>query len=175
MMDINNLPIYQVVGYKNSGKTTLMTHLVEYYTKQGLQVGTLKHHGHGGEPDLVAGTDSERHLEAGAAVTAVKGTSSVHIVIKDTSAYQIDDLIQMYQVLGIDILLIEGYKQLAYPKVVLIKDEADEQLLTELTEVIAVGGFQKPALMADKYVFSLLEIEAALPKLATVFDRYYNK
>ncbi len=174
-MDTNNLPIYQVVGYKNSGKTTLMTHLVDYYTKQGLQVGTLKHHGHGGEPDQAIGTDSERHLEAGAAVTAVKGMSSVHIVIKDTSAYQIDDLIQMYRALRIDILLIEGYKQLAYPKVVLMRDELDDGLLTELTEVIAVGAFQKPALIADKYVFSLLEIEVALPKLAAVFDRYYNK
>ncbi len=54
-----------IVGRKNSGKTTLIVELVDYLTKQGLRVGTIKHTHHKHELDT-PGKDSFRHREAGA-------------------------------------------------------------------------------------------------------------
>ncbi|MED4879509.1 molybdopterin-guanine dinucleotide biosynthesis protein MobB, partial [Anoxybacillus geothermalis] len=42
--------VWQVVGYKHSGKTTLMEKWVTAAVREGWRVGTVKHHGHGGEP-----------------------------------------------------------------------------------------------------------------------------
>lgn len=65
--------ILQIVGYQNSGKTTLMEQLIKRATTEGLRVGTIKHHGHGGVPMIEASKDSSRHELAGASVTAVEG------------------------------------------------------------------------------------------------------
>ncbi|MDO4556353.1 MAG: molybdopterin-guanine dinucleotide biosynthesis protein B, partial [Lachnospiraceae bacterium] len=56
-----NIPfVFAVSGYKNSGKTTLLTHLIEELTERGYKVAVIKHDGHDFESD-VPGTDSWRH------------------------------------------------------------------------------------------------------------------
>ncbi|MFK4997842.1 molybdopterin-guanine dinucleotide biosynthesis protein B [Bacillus sp. N9] len=72
--------IFQVVGYQNSGKTTLMEKMIEYGSRIGIAIGTIKHHGHGGVPLRRHGEkDSDKHRAAGAIVTAVEGEGIVHI------------------------------------------------------------------------------------------------
>ena len=38
--------VFGIVGWKNSGKTTLVESLVKYITEQGYQVSTIKHAHH---------------------------------------------------------------------------------------------------------------------------------
>ena len=57
--------IMGIVGWKNSGKTTLVEALVREMTARGLRISTVKHAHHAFEID-VPGKDSYRHLEAGA-------------------------------------------------------------------------------------------------------------
>lgn len=45
--------IVQVVGFQNSGKTTFVKKLLQELSKQNIYVATIKHHGHGGKPDVV--------------------------------------------------------------------------------------------------------------------------
>ena len=132
-------PICQIVGYKNSGKTTLMQNITHSLSSQGFQVGTLKHHGHGGEPELIEETDSYKHLQAGAAISAVKGENRFQVMVKHASD-ELAELIQFYTLLPLDILFIEGFKQAEHPKIVLIRDAEDLLLLHELTNIIAVGA-----------------------------------
>lgn len=40
--------ILQIVGYQNSGKTTLVEKMVHALTEREMKVATIKHHGHGG-------------------------------------------------------------------------------------------------------------------------------
>lgn len=47
MLD-DKLSILQVVGYQNSGKTTLIEKLCQLAECEGLKLGCFKHHGHGG-------------------------------------------------------------------------------------------------------------------------------
>lgn len=53
----------------NAGKTTLITRLLPVLTDYGLKVATVKHDGHEFEGD-VPGTDTYRHMKAGAFGTA---------------------------------------------------------------------------------------------------------
>ena len=50
MLD-DKLNILQVVGYQNSGKTTLIEKLCQLADEEEMQLGCFKHHGHGGKPD----------------------------------------------------------------------------------------------------------------------------
>ena len=53
--------ILQIVGYQNSGKTTLVGKIVHVLTESEMKVATIKHHGHGGFPEvaqkIVKGTE----------------------------------------------------------------------------------------------------------------------
>ena len=63
-----------VIGRKNSGKTTLITELIQALTQLGYRVGTIKHTHHQHELDA-PGKDSHRHREAGAAVVGILSRS----------------------------------------------------------------------------------------------------
>jgi tetraacyldisaccharide-1-P 4'-kinase len=69
--------VFGVTGWKNSGKTGLVTRLVTHFTQGGLKVSTVKHAHHSFDVDS-PGRDSYRHREAGA--------SQVYIASKERLA-----------------------------------------------------------------------------------------
>ncbi|MGP4040585.1 molybdopterin-guanine dinucleotide biosynthesis protein B [Gracilibacillus sp. D59] len=119
--------VVQVVGYKNSGKTTFITQWIEYLTGKGYQVATIKHHGHGGEPDQIKETDSYQHFAHGAKLATVEGDSQI-LITADKKKIPLKSLLLFYQSLNIDIVIIEGYKQIPLPKIVLLYNEEDTLL-----------------------------------------------
>jgi molybdopterin-guanine dinucleotide biosynthesis protein B len=127
--------IVQVVGYKNAGKTRLACELVRELTSHGLRVGTLKHDAHDFEPDI-PGKDTWQHRQAGAHITAITSPSRTAWVQEEPTS--LDDLVAKMAKLSLDYLIIEGFKSAAYPKIVLLQGELDENLLT-LPHVIAVA------------------------------------
>lgn len=129
--------ILQIVGYQNSGKTTLMEQLIELATMEGLRVGTIKHHGHGGVPMIETSKDSSRHELAGASVTAVEGEGTLRMSIQQKS-WQLAEILALYASLSMDIILIEGYKNEHYPKVVLLRTAQDQVLLQQVTNILCV-------------------------------------
>lgn len=160
-------PIIQIIGFKNSGKTTLMEKLIIHFIEKNMQVGTLKHHGHGGEPSIIKGTDSYKHMKAGSAISAVQGEDRLQIAIQNQSSIQLNDLLKIYSLQPIDLLLIEGYKQADFPKIVLIKNSDDLELLETVSNIIAIGLWdqQLAKVVANYYTFSLLDMEKDLPQL----------
>lgn len=138
-----NIPILQLVGYQNSGKTTLMEKVVAACTKEHLKVGTIKHHGHGGLPFLYEnGKDSSRHRRAGAVVTTVEGDGVIELTSTGLSI-DLDTILHMYTLLQVDVILIEGYKHKDFPKVVISKTENDVKDLTKLTNIKALISWYK--------------------------------
>ncbi|MEH7572840.1 molybdopterin-guanine dinucleotide biosynthesis protein MobB [Cytobacillus firmus] len=73
MAMVKGAVIFQVSGYQNSGKTTLINKLISGLKEKGLSVITIKHHGHGGKPETPEGKDSSSHIESGAAASLVEG------------------------------------------------------------------------------------------------------
>lgn len=103
---------FAISGYKNSGKTTMITRLIPELKKLGLKVAVIKHDGHDFESD-VPGTDSWNHQKAGAYGTAVFSKNRVLI----TKECQNINEIQIAKAFPeADVILIEGLKQSHYPK-----------------------------------------------------------
>lgn len=128
--------ILQIVGYQNSGKTTLMEKLIVAATKEGARVATIKHHGHGGAPTATR-KDSQRHEQAGAVLAGVEGAGTLSLTIQQ-DAWKLKGIIELYQQFQPDLILVEGYKKEDYPKVVLIRHQEDVTSLKKLTNVVCV-------------------------------------
>lgn len=168
---MTSIPIIQVVGHKNTGKTTLMEKLVHYFSNVGYNVGTIKYHGHSGRLKTVPGTDSYRHSEAGAKIATVKGAEELHITVKDLKTLELDQLIELYASLEINFILIEGFKYANYPKIVLVKNEQDTEILNELTNIVAVGVRDDKLLGCfEYYTFSLNKTDEEMVNLIEHID-----
>lgn len=130
--------IFQIVGFQNSGKTTLVQDIIGYGDKFGLKIGTIKHHGHGGTPAKEKmEKDSGKHLHAGAVYAAVEGNGEL-IIKKQSKRWSLEEVIGFYDRLPLDLILIEGYKYALLPKAVLIRNKEDLILLEKLTNIQAV-------------------------------------
>ncbi|MFS0690127.1 molybdopterin-guanine dinucleotide biosynthesis protein B [Sporosarcina sp. 179-K 8C2 HS] len=128
-----------VVGYKNSGKTTLIARWVRLLKKNDLSVAVLKHHGHGGKPDLgAASTDTSQFLANGADATLVAGGGAVQFVWNEEPEFtRIKEMVSMGNP---DVLLIEGYKGEIGDKVVLLKNVEEWETLSQLEGKLLVIG-----------------------------------
>lgn len=104
--------IFAVSGYKNSGKTTLITRLLPVLVSRGYRVAVIKHDGHDFESD-VPGTDSYRHQKAGAYGTAVFSGKRM-MLTKEIQGVDETRLSAAFP--EADIILIEGLKNSPYPK-----------------------------------------------------------
>ena len=109
-------PVFGVTGWKNSGKTTLVTRLVKEFTRRGLRVSTVKHAHHDFDIDKPE-TDSFRHREAGATeVLIVSGHrwALMHELRGETEP-PLEAALQRLS--PCDLVLVEGYKREAHPKI----------------------------------------------------------
>ncbi|WP_128856603.1 molybdopterin-guanine dinucleotide biosynthesis protein B [Bacillus sp. CDB3] len=132
----NASSILQIVGYQNSGKTTLVEKIVHALAESEMKVATIKHHGHGGFPE-VAQKDSERHRKAGAVVSSVEGAGLLSLSsLRDE--WSLQEIIRLYEFFEVDMILIEGYKAEKYPKVVLLRSAEDIELLHKVENVVAI-------------------------------------
>jgi molybdopterin-guanine dinucleotide biosynthesis protein B len=126
--------IFQVVGYQNSGKTSVITKLIHALKENGINTVTIKHHGHGGKPEVTAEKDSSKHLTAGAIASIVEGDGRL-VLQADHFVDNLEDQIKLMDFFQPDVILIEGHKEKNYPKLLLIKGKKDLQLLKVATNV----------------------------------------
>lgn len=137
-------PVIQIVGYADSGKTTLLCALVRHLTTLGMTVATLKHHGHPHADKASEGTasldlpdkDTSLHLAAGAVGT---GASSAALsAVWTPGEASLEQLAR--QLPPADLILAEGFKRAPYPKWVLLREPRDVALLDELVNVFGVSA-----------------------------------
>jgi len=126
-------PVIQIVGYSNSGKTTLICRLISLLTEKGFQVGTLKHHAKTLDLDR-RGKDTWRHREAGARVVSITAENQSAVWYREPQP--MEELLVHYA--GLDVVLVEGYKEAGYPKLVVLREREHLHLLDRLTHIRAV-------------------------------------
>lgn len=129
--------IFQITGYQNSGKTTYLTKLLSQLSLLNLRTMTIKHHGHGGKPDVVEESDSAHHIASGAAASIVEGGGRLLLQTEQIS-WTLEDKINLLSALNPDVILIEGHKFAAYPKMVFLRNNNDFHLLEKLGNVICI-------------------------------------
>ncbi|MBQ2782381.1 MAG: molybdopterin-guanine dinucleotide biosynthesis protein B, partial [Oscillospiraceae bacterium] len=117
--------IFAICGAKNTGKTTLITQLIAAFTARGLKVATIKHDGHDFSAD-VPNTDTYRHMVAGAYGTAVFSDNKF-MVVKVQPKTPASEMAALFP--EADIILVEGCKSSAYPKMQMLHSGEEEQLI----------------------------------------------
>ncbi len=110
------MKVYGVVGWKNSGKTGLVTRLVAEFVARGFMVSTIKHAHHAFDVDH-EGTDSFRHRAAGASEVMLTSGARWALMheLRDAPEPGFDDLRQRLS--PVDLVLVEGYKLENFPKI----------------------------------------------------------
>jgi molybdopterin-guanine dinucleotide biosynthesis protein B len=122
----NHIPIVCVVGRSNAGKTTFIEKLLPELTRLGLKVGTIKHDVHGFDIDR-PGKDSWRHKQAGARATLISSPTKLALIMDTDHDRHLDELQCYFS--GLDLILTEGYKREAKPKIEIFRPEAHPEPL----------------------------------------------
>ena len=110
------VPVFGITGWKNSGKTLLTTRLITHFSEAGLRVGAIKHAHHSFEIDH-EGRDSYKMRQAGARQIAVVSQYRWAMISELQDDPEPDFETVLAQFAGFDLVLVEGYKQLAFPKI----------------------------------------------------------
>jgi molybdopterin-guanine dinucleotide biosynthesis protein B len=160
-----NAVIFQIVGFQNSGKTTIIEKLIRELNSHNCKVVTIKHHGHGGKPEVPTEKDSEKHLEAGAAASIVEGGGRL-IFQAENFLYSIDDQIKLANYLEPDIILIEGHKDKDFPKLLLIRNQEDLTLIQRVKNIRAIMIWDKHLYVPNQYPSFLIDDDTAIPWIA---------
>lgn len=131
--------IVQIVGFQNSGKTTFVKLLLNELSKLNFRVATIKHHGHGGKPDVVETKDSSEHIRAGAFASLVEGEGRLLLQV-EKEKWSLEEKVLMVSSMNPDIIVVEGYKKESYHKIVLLRNEVDFEELNNLHNVLAYSS-----------------------------------
>lgn len=132
--------VWQLVGYSNSGKTTLLTRLIPLLEQAGVRVGVIKHDGgHDFEWDQ-PGKDTWRYREAGASLVAI--TSKTKTAIIEQRPSSLTSLVERMTQAGAELVLVEGFKSEDFPKLVLVRKPEDQELLHIVSNVWGIVSWE---------------------------------
>ena len=97
-----------VIGWKNSGKTTLVSNLVKFYKEKKIKVGVVKHSHHSFDIDH-PNTDSYKIRKSGAYKTTLVSDKRLALMEeKITPDIHLGSLIDLNK--DCDLLIFEGFK-----------------------------------------------------------------
>jgi len=110
-----SMRIIGLAGWSGSGKTTLITKLLPHLIARGLRVSTLKHAHHGFDLDQ-PGKDSFMHRAAVATEVVISSANRFAILheLRGGPEWDLPDLLGKLS--PVDLVLVEGFKRDAFPK-----------------------------------------------------------
>ncbi|HUW66396.1 MAG TPA: molybdopterin-guanine dinucleotide biosynthesis protein B [Spirochaetia bacterium] len=129
------IPVISVVGYADSGKTTVMVNLVNALKRRGYRVAAVKHAAHGYEFGA-PGKDSSRYYEAGADKVVLVGPGSFTIHERSETHLSLVDICAKID--GVDFIIVEGYKRETGPKIGIFREGYSADLAAVVEGLIAV-------------------------------------
>ncbi len=140
-------PVFGITGWKNSGKTTLVTELVHWFTERGFKVATIKHAHCDVEFDR-PGSDSFRHKQAGAQQVLLASSKRWALMTElDGPELELDDL--LVQLDPTDLILVEGFKRGPHRKLQVVRPDHNAQPLDDEAEHIVAIASDVPVNPAD--------------------------
>ena len=104
--------IVGIVGTKNTGKTVLVTKVVQKLVERGFDVGTVKHTTEGFD---IEGRDTWKHKEAGAQLVVGAGEETF---LNIGESMELDNILNLMKyVKKLDFVVVEGFKHSRYAKI----------------------------------------------------------
>ncbi|EOG7703628.1 bifunctional molybdopterin-guanine dinucleotide biosynthesis adaptor protein MobB/molybdopterin molybdotransferase MoeA [Vibrio parahaemolyticus] len=136
-----NIPILGFAAYSGTGKTTLLEALLPKLTEAGLRIGMLKHAHHNFDVDK-PGKDSYRLRKAGASQMLIASRNRFALMTETPEAEaEFEYLLTRFDEDKLDVVLVEGCKNIAFPKIELHREEVGKPWLYPNDEnIIAIAS-----------------------------------
>jgi molybdopterin-guanine dinucleotide biosynthesis adapter protein len=152
-------PLFGVVGWKNSGKTTLMARLISELTRRGYMVSVVKHAHERFDIDH-PGRDSYKLREAGARQVALSSPRRFALMreLGDEQEMGFPDIVACAGTC--DLVLVEGFKRESFPKIEVRREGAAsrEPILEKFPGIVAIASDHAESETAALPVFKLDDI-----------------
>ena len=165
-------PLLGFCAYSGTGKTTLLTTLLPLLKAQGFKVGVVKHAHHKFDTDQ-PGKDSYELRKAGAKqmlVSSDKRRALITELFEGEPEAKLDELIACLDCNDLDLILVEGFKKEAFPKIELHRPELGKPVMyREDKNVIA---FATNAAAPDDVKIPILDLDTAEDVLDFIVKRF---
>lgn len=122
--------IFGIVGWSGSGKTDLVTRLINFFVLNSLVVSSVKHTHHKFEIDK-EGKDSFKHINAGSNEVIIFSKKKWAMVSKFyEQEIRIEEILNKFDP-KTNIILVEGLKYSNFPKIEVIRSTLNKPVLFE--------------------------------------------
>jgi molybdopterin-guanine dinucleotide biosynthesis protein MobB len=155
-------PVLGFAAWSGTGKTTLLVQLLPRLRARGLRIGMLKHAHHSFEVDQ-PGKDSYELRKAGASPMLVVSSRRWALMadLDEEREPVLQEMLERLDQSRLDVILVEGFKHEAFPKIELHRAAVGKPLLfPDDRNVVAVATDAPLPRPTDLPVLDLNDVEA---------------
>jgi len=127
------IPVISFVGRHNSGKTTLLTKIIERFSQKDIKTAVIKHAASG--LDINPDNDSGRLFNAGASRVYASSPGIAMEYHRNNEEISLKDICSKVG-LDVDLVITEGFKKETHPKIEVLRSSISKKTM-DLTNVIA--------------------------------------
>lgn len=123
-------PVLGFSAYSGTGKTTLLVKLLPLLKEKGLSIAMIKHAHHDFDVDE-PGKDSYRLRKAGADQVLLASNYRRALMLETPEGKEpgLEELINSLNLEEVDLVLVEGYRHLPFPKIELHRPSKNKDLI----------------------------------------------
>lgn len=132
--------VFGFAGWSGAGKTTLIRQVIAHLAGRGMRVSTIKHAHHDFDIDQ-PGKDSWEHRQAGAGEVLVVSDRRWALMheLRGAAEPSLPELVG--KLAPADLVLVEGFKRIAFPKMEVFRAENGKPPLhTDDVSIIAIAS-----------------------------------
>ena len=170
---MSSLPILGFSAYSGTGKTTLLRQVIPALQQRGLRVSVIKHAHHDFDLDF-PGKDSFELRKAGATQTVICTMTRMATITEFDHPREEPELQQIIASLDTnraDIILVEGYKDIRFPKIELHRAALRKPYLFENDDSVIALACDNPA--PDNISIPVLDINDIVSIASFIYDDFY--
>lgn len=141
-MSSKSIPMVGICAWSGTGKTTLITELIPLLRAEGVRLAVIKHAHHKVELDQ-PGKDTFRFQAAGAEQVILASHKNRAVMYEQPNSTEVTlaSALQLVNQAAVDLILVEGFKHEAFPKIEIHRAALGHPLLfPDDPEIIAVAS-----------------------------------
>ena len=169
------IPVLGFSAWSGTGKTTLLRQVIPRLRARGLLVSVVKHAHHHFDLDF-PGKDSYELRKSGADQTVVCTSTRMAVITEFSDPAEEPDMWEIIRMLNphrADLVLVEGYKEVRFPKIELHRAALGKPWLhPEDDSIIAVACDDQPPENTGLPILNINDIESIA---AFIYQDYCNR
>ena len=169
------IPMIGFSAWSGTGKTTLLRQIIPLLRARGLLVSVIKHAHHHFDLDF-PGKDSYELRKSGADQTVICTTTRMAVITEFSDPAEepdLQDILRMLDPHRADLVLIEGYKEVKYPKIELHRKALGKSYLyPEDDAIIALACDDDPPVDIG---IPVLDLNNTAAIAGFIYDEIYAK